>query len=61
MAALRELDQPLICALNRGDEIQAEFLRVFLVVSRSGDELSFGLRMELDASHRSVERTFLKT
>jgi hypothetical protein len=59
--ALRELEDPLIGAFNRGDEIEAQVLRLVLVVSSRRDKLGLGLWMELDASHRSVERAFSKT
>lgn len=59
--ALREFEHPLIGAMNSGDEIEAQVLSLALVVSRCRDEFSFGLGMELDASHRSVERAFSKT
>lgn len=59
--ALWVFENPLICPLNRGDEIEAEALCLILVVSRRRDEFSFGLGMELDACHRSAERAFSKT
>ena len=54
--AVRVLENPLIRPLDRGDEIEAEVLCLVLVVSSRRNEFSFGLGMELDASHRSVER-----
>jgi hypothetical protein len=36
-------------------------LRLVLVVATSRDELGFGFGVELDASHRSLERAFSKT
>jgi len=59
--ALRVFENPPIGALNRGDEIESEVLRLVLVVSSGREEFRLGLWMELDASHRSVERAFSKT
>ena len=55
------LENPLIHAFDRGDESEAEVLRLALVVSSGPDEFRLGFGMELDASHRSVERAFSKT
>jgi len=59
--ALRMLENPLNHALDRGDESEAEVLRLALVVASGRDEFGLGFGMELDASHRSVERAFSKT
>ena len=59
--ALRELEHPLIGAMNGRDEFEAKVLRLALVVSRCRDELSLSLGIEFDASHRSVERAFSNT
>ena len=61
VTALRVFEYLPLRALNRGDEIEAEVLRLVLVVSSGRDELGLGLWMELDTSHRSVERAFSKT
>src|SRR5256712_5498568 len=47
--------------LNRADELEAEIYGLDLEESSGRDQLSLCLGMELDASHRSVDRAFLKT
>jgi len=59
--ALRVFENPPIRALNCGDEIEAEVLRLVLVESSGRDKFRLGLWMELDASHLRVERAFSKT
>lgn len=61
VAAVGEIEQPLVRALYCGDEVEAQVLRVLLVVLRRGDELCFGLPVELDLPHRRVERAFSMT
>jgi hypothetical protein len=59
--ALRILENPLTHRLDRGDESEAEVLRLALVVSSGREEFRLGFGMEFEASHRSVERAFSKT
>ena len=44
-----------------GYEFQAETCRLGLIKLAGSDELHFGVRMEADAFHRSVDRAFLNT
>jgi hypothetical protein len=56
-----ELRQSLVGALNCRDEVEAEAFGLALVELSGGNELVPGVRMKLNASHRSVERAFLTT
>jgi hypothetical protein len=56
-----ELRSSLVGALNGRDEIEAEAFGLAIVEPRGGNELVLGVRMKLNASHRSVERAFLTT
>lgn len=58
---LRVFEDPLIRALDCRDEGEAETLGSILEIARRRDEFRFGLGMELDASHRRVERAFSNT
>lgn len=58
---LRVFEDPLVRALDCRDEGEAETLGSILVIDRCRDEFRFGLGMELDGSHRSVERAFSNT
>src|SRR5262249_38875045 len=60
-ARQREVGESLVGALNGRDEVKAEAFGLALVEPCGGDELALGVRMKLNASHRSAERAFLTT
>ena len=58
---LRKLENPLVRALDRGDELQAKVLGLALEILGCRDKFVLCFMMKLDASHRIVERAFAKT
>lgn len=54
-------EQSFIRPLNREGEVESEPFRSVLVELRCRNELVLCLRMKLNASHRSAERTFFTT